>query len=59
VHISSVKLPEGCKPIIADRDFTVVTIAPPAKVEEAPAAAAPAAGGKAPAKAPAKAAPKK
>ena len=51
VHISSVKLPEGCKPIIADRDFTVVTIAPPAKVEEAPAAAAPAAGGKAPAKA--------
>jgi large subunit ribosomal protein L25 len=59
VHISSVKLPEGCKPIIADRDFTVVTIAPPAKVEEAPAAAAPAAGGKVPAKAPAKAAPKK
>ncbi len=60
LHISSITLPEGCKPIIADRDFTVVTIAPPAKVEEAPAAAAPAAAaGKAPAKAPAKAAPKK
>lgn len=51
VHISSITLPEGCKPIIADRDFTVVTIAPPAKVEEAPVAAAPAAAGKAPAKA--------
>lgn len=54
IHISSVTLPEGCKPIIADRDFTVVTIAPPAKVEETPAAAAaaaPAAAGKAPAKA--------
>lgn len=58
LHISAVKLPEGCRPIIADRDFTILTIAPPAKVEEtpaaAPAAAAPAA--KAPA---AKAAPKK
>lgn len=41
--ISAVKLPEGCKPIIQDRDFTLVTIAPPAKVEEAPAAAAAAA----------------
>ena len=62
VHISSVQLPEGCKPIIADRDFTVVTISPPAKVEETPAAAAaaaPAAAGKAAAKAPAKPAPKK
>lgn len=27
IHISSVKLPEGCKPVISDRDFTVATIA--------------------------------
>lgn len=47
LHISAIKLPEGCKPIVQDRDFTVVTIAPPAKVEEAPApAAAPAKGKK-------------
>jgi large subunit ribosomal protein L25 len=34
-----VTLPEGCTPIITDRDFTIATIAPPVKVEEAPAAA--------------------
>jgi large subunit ribosomal protein L25 len=52
LHISAVKLPEGCKPTIADRDFTIATIAAPSGMkEEAPAAAAPAA---APAKAPAK-----
>ena len=55
LHISAVTLPEGCKPIIADRDFTIVTIAPPAKADETPAAAAaaaaaPAAAAKAPAK---------
>lgn len=55
LHISAVKLPEGCSPIIAGRDFTIATIAPPVKVEEAPAAAA-APAAKAPA---AKAAPKK
>ena len=27
IHISSVKLPEGAKPIISDRDFTIATIA--------------------------------
>jgi large subunit ribosomal protein L25 len=27
IHISSVKLPEGVKPVIADRDFTIATIA--------------------------------
>jgi large subunit ribosomal protein L25 len=27
VHISSVKLPEGVTPVIADRDFTIATIA--------------------------------
>lgn len=56
LHISAVSLPEGCKPIIADRDFTIATIAPPAKVEEAPEAAAAAA---APAAAPAAKAAKK
>lgn len=27
LHISAVKLPEGCKPVISDRDFTIATIA--------------------------------
>ncbi|HRD78237.1 MAG TPA: 50S ribosomal protein L25, partial [Hyphomicrobiaceae bacterium] len=27
IHISAVKLPEGVKPTITDRDFTVATIA--------------------------------
>ncbi|HMM14557.1 MAG TPA: 50S ribosomal protein L25/general stress protein Ctc [Parvibaculum sp.] len=57
IHISSVQLPEGVKPTITDRDFTVATIAAPAAVvsaeqaapAEAAAAAAPAAGAKAPA----------
>ena len=39
LHISAFKLPEGCLPTIRDRDFTVATIAPPTKAEEAPAAA--------------------
>lgn len=47
LHISQITLPEGCRPVIP-RDFTVATIAPPAKVEDTPAsaaaAAAPAAG---------------
>jgi large subunit ribosomal protein L25 len=36
VHISMVKLPEGVRPTIADRDFTIATIAVPTvqKVEE-------------------------
>jgi len=29
VHISEVKLPDGCEPTISDRDFTIVTIASP------------------------------
>lgn len=56
--ISEVKLPEGCKPIIA-RDFTVATLVPPAKVDEPAAAAAAPAGKGAPAKAAAKPAAKK
>ncbi len=44
VHISAVTLPEGCRPTITDRDFTVATIVPPiAAVEAAPAPAAAAA----------------
>jgi large subunit ribosomal protein L25 len=27
IHISSVKLPEGVRPVIADRDFTIATVA--------------------------------
>jgi large subunit ribosomal protein L25 len=69
VHISAVSLPEGCRPVIRDRDFTVLTIAAPTVMAEDPvtaaaaAAAAPAPAGKAaaPAKggAPAAAAPAK
>ncbi len=41
LHISAIKMPEGCRPVIATRDFTVATIAPPTTYqEEAPAAAA-------------------
>ncbi|MCC7168573.1 MAG: 50S ribosomal protein L25/general stress protein Ctc [Rhodospirillales bacterium] len=29
VHISHIKLPEGVRPFITDRDFTVATVAPP------------------------------
>jgi large subunit ribosomal protein L25 len=55
LHISAVTLPPGCKPTVADRDFTIATIVPPLAAPETPAAAAAAA-----AAAPkAKAAPKK
>ena len=67
LHISRFKLPEGCKPVITDRDFTVATLAPPTTfTEETPAAAAAAvpgaaapAAGAAPAKGAAAAAPAK
>ena len=69
VHISAVNLTEGCRPVVRDRDFTVLTIAPPTVMAEEPApaavaaAAAPAPAGKtaAPAKGgtPAAAAPAK
>jgi large subunit ribosomal protein L25 len=61
LHISAIKLPDGIKPVISTRDFTVATIAPPTTYQEAaptaaaatdaaaPAAGAPAAGAKAPA----------
>ncbi|GAB4364433.1 MAG: 50S ribosomal protein L25/general stress protein Ctc [Kiloniellaceae bacterium] len=45
VHISMVKLPDGVKPAITDRDFTIATIAAPTVVrDEAAAAQAPAEG---------------
>jgi large subunit ribosomal protein L25 len=39
IHISAVKLPEGVKPTISDRDFTIATISAPSglKSEEASA----------------------
>ncbi|WP_274627986.1 50S ribosomal protein L25/general stress protein Ctc [Arvimicrobium flavum] len=43
IHISAVKLPAGVKPVIADRDFTIATIAGSAAMKpeiEAPAAEA-------------------
>ena len=58
VHVSTIKLPEGCRPADTTTDFTVVTIVPPTVYqEEAPAAvatstAAPAVAAGAPAKGP-------
>lgn len=34
IHISAIKLPEGVKPTITDRDFTIATIAAPAGLKE-------------------------
>lgn len=39
LHISAVTLPDGVKPVISDRDFTIVTVAPPAGASETAAAA--------------------
>lgn len=44
IHISAVALPDGVRPVIANRDFTIATIAGVRKEEEAAAEAAPAAG---------------
>lgn len=41
IHIRAVTLPEGMRPVIQDRDFTIASIAPPTTAEvETPAAAA-------------------
>ena len=58
LHISAITLPEGCTPVVKERDFTICTIVPPLTNTEdsAPAAAAAAAPAKAAA---AKAAPAK
>lgn len=56
IHISAVTMPEGVKPVIQNRDFTIATIAGAKKEEEeTPAAAAAAAEGAAPAAAAAEA----
>ncbi len=39
LHISAIKLPEGVKPTIAERDFTVATIVAPSGFKEPTAAA--------------------
>ena len=45
IHISAVKLPEGARPTITDRDFTVATVAAPTvQAEEKPAEGAAAEG---------------
>jgi large subunit ribosomal protein L25 len=40
VHISAVSLPEGCRPTITARDFTIASIAPSSAVREEAATAA-------------------
>lgn len=43
IHIHSIQLPEGARPLIQERDFTIATIAAPSAVREEAAAAAAAA----------------
>lgn len=43
IHIHSIALPEGARPLIQERDFTIATIAAPSAVREEAAAAAAAA----------------
>ncbi len=43
LHLTALPLPAGCKPTLRERDFTIVTITPPAVAPEDPAAAAAAA----------------
>lgn len=40
LHISAVKLPEGCRPTITDRDFTIATLVAPSALKKAEGAAA-------------------
>ena len=57
LHVSALTMPEGCKPVVTDRDFTIATVAPPIAAPDepaAPAAAAPAAAAPAAAAKPAK-----
>ncbi|GGH28661.1 50S ribosomal protein L25 [Alsobacter metallidurans] len=37
LHISAIKLPDNCRPVINDRDFTVATIVAPSGLKEADA----------------------
>ena len=58
VHVSGIKLPEGCRPFDTRTDFTLVTVVPPTVFkEEAPTAAAAADAAAAPAAGAAAAAP--
>jgi large subunit ribosomal protein L25 len=41
IHISAVKLPEGVRPVIADRDFTVATVAGSSAMKPEPTETAP------------------
>ena len=34
LHISQVKLPEGVRPTITDRDFTIASVVPPSSEAE-------------------------
>ena len=54
LHISAITLPEGAKPTITDRDFTVATIVAPSGLKEETPAAAPTAAAATPAAEPAK-----
>jgi large subunit ribosomal protein L25 len=58
LHISGVKLPEGCQPTVRGRDFTVATIAPPTTLSEAEVSAEASAAADAAAKSAAAAPPK-
>ena len=49
VHISAITLPEGVRPMIRERDFTIATIAPPTVLVEAEPAAPTAEGAATPA----------
>ena len=59
VHVSAIKLPEGCRPADTKTDFTVVTIVPPTVYQDETPAAAPATSGAAAPAAAAAAAPAK
>ena len=52
VHVSALKLPEGCRPADTRIDYTVVTVVPPTVFQEETPAAAAATSGAAPAAAP-------
>jgi len=49
VHVSALKLPEGCRPADTKTDYTVVTVVPPTVFQEETPAAAAATSGAAPA----------
>jgi large subunit ribosomal protein L25 len=48
MHIGEVALPEGVRPAITDRDFTIATVAAPSVIREEAAEAAEAAEGEVP-----------